>query len=241
MRKKKRKKKRNSRAPQLFRIKEFPPVTIAIILVNLFMFFYFAREVNVPPIFNTLVLSPYNLFVRKNFSSIIVSGFLHNDLTHLLLNMLGVFIFGTIIENRFGSFKTVAIYLGALLISMSFSILIYTFILEQNIAIIGASGALMGLIACAMLSDPFLITYETLIPLPVMIKGWLFIYADLKGFLGGETRGISHLAHLMGFLSVGFIFYFMNKDDKKVLRSGLWINIISFAAFLAARYYFDLF
>lgn len=233
----KKKSKKRPGSVGFFRIERFPVITVLIILANAAVFFYFSRFAADTDLLSSMILSPHNLFVEKNFLSIIFSGFLHKDLTHLGLNMLGVFIFGCILENRFGSLKTGMIYFGALALSMSFSMLIYTFILQKNVAIIGASGALMGLISCAMLSDPFLITYETLIPLPVMLKAWMFIYADLKGFLSGETAGISHLSHLMGFLSVSVIFYFMNKRDRELLRTGLWINIFSFIAFVIAGSY----
>jgi len=114
---------------------------------------------------------------------------------------------------------------------MSFSILIYTYVLNKNIAIIGASGALMGLISTAMLLEPFAITYEMLLPIPVMIKGWIFLYWDIIGFLGGERDGTSHLGHLLGFLSIAVLAYFLGQKDKKVMRAGLVINIASFIIF----------
>ena len=145
--------------------------------------------------------------------------------------MVGVFIFGSIVERRFGAGKMLAIYVTALILSMLFAVVIYTFVLHKYVAIIGASGALMGLISCAMLADPFRITYETLLPIPVMIKGWMFCYADVKGFLGGEMDGVSHLAHLLGFLSIAVIIYFSNKEDKKVFLKGLIVNLVSFVFF----------
>ena len=41
----------------------------------------------------------------------------------------------------------------------------------------------MGLVSAAMLLDPFAMTYEMIVPLPVMVKGWMFLYADIGGFL----------------------------------------------------------
>lgn len=206
--------------------------TFLIILVNVFIFFYFCKSGTDSKLVESLVLTPANLFSKGNLSCLVTAGFLHNDVLHLLFNMLGIFIFGSVVERRFGAFKTLFIYAGALILSMFFSTVIYTFVMNKNVAIVGASGALMGLISCAMLADPFTITYETLLPIPVMVKGWMFFYADMRGFLNGETDGISHLAHLLGFLSIAGIVYFLEKKDRSVLFRGLVINGLSFCVFL---------
>jgi len=208
--------------------------TLLIIAANVAVFFYLRSGADAARLVPGLILSPHNLFVKGRVATILTSGFLHGDGGHLFFNCLGIFIFGSIVERKFGAAKTLFIYLGALVLSMSFSLIIYTFFLHKNVAIIGASGALMGLISCAMLADPFAVTYEVLLPIPVMIKGWMFFYADIRGFLGGESDGVSHLAHMLGFLSVAVIIYFMRGEDRRTLLKGLVINIISFGIFLAA-------
>ncbi len=182
----------------------------------------------------TFILYPGNL-MQGNFWCLVTSGFIHRNLSHLFFNMLGVFIFARIVERHLGIIKTLFVYFGALALSMLFSTIIYTFVLHRNVAIIGASGAVMGLISAAVLLDPFCITYELLFPIPVMVKGWMFFYADLKGFLSEEKGGTSHLAHLCGFLSVALLMYFLSKEDKQRMRLGLIINIISFIAFVLWR------
>jgi len=178
-----------------------------------------------------LFLHPSNL-LDGNYGCFFTSGFIHQDGSHLFFNMLGIFIFSNIVERKLGFFKTMFIYLGALSISMLFSTVVYTFFLHKNVAIIGASGALMGLISAAMLLDPLRITYEMLIPIPVMIKGWIFFYIDIKGLLNGEIDGVSHLAHLCGFLSVAILVYFLSKKDQKIMAAGLITNIASFFLFV---------
>lgn len=181
-----------------------------------------------------VILFPGNL-LQGNVACLVTSGFLHHNWQHLLGNMLGVFIFGRIVERRLGMMKTFFVYMGALVLSMLFATGVYAFVLQKNVAIIGASGAVMGLISAAMLLDPFRITFEMLLPLPVMVKGWIFLGADLRGFLGGEKDGVSHLAHLFGFLSVAVLVYFLSKEDKRKMTAGFVINILSFAGFLILK------
>ena len=180
------------------------------------------------------VLYPGNL-LEGRYWCLVTSGFLHRDWTHLALNMLGVFVFGRVVERHLGVARTLMIYFGALVISMMFSTAVYAFVFSKSVAIIGASGAVMGLLGAAMLLEPFAVTWEMFLPLPVMVKGWLFLLADLKGFLGGERDGVSHLAHLTGFLSVAFLVYLLSRKDQKKMRAGLIINICSFIAFWLAR------
>ena len=207
-----------------------------IIIANLLAFGFFHYSFQGRELAGSLILYPANLFAG-NYLCLITTGFIHYDWAHLGMNMLGVFVFARIVERYLGAGKTFFIYFGALGISMLFSTIVYTFILEENVAIIGASGALMGLIAAAMLLDPFCITYEMILPLPVMVKGWLFFYADLKGLLSSEPGGVSHLAHVFGFLSIVLLVYFLSSEDKRKMRTGLIINICSLGAVMVLRYY----
>ncbi len=176
-----------------------------------------------------LILYPGNLIQGKVWC-LITSGFVHYDGTHLLFNMLGLFVFGHIVQSRMGFAKTLFVYFGSLVLSMLCATVVYAAILHKSVAIIGASGAVMGLMGVAVLMAPFSITYEMLLPLPTMFKGWLFLWADLKGFLGGENDGVSHLTHLFGFASIIVLVYFLSDEDKRSFTLGLVINIVSLAA-----------
>ena len=213
-------------------------VGFAMVLINIYMFWFVNFTVKGYESLDLLILYPANLF-KGNLLCILASGFIHLDWTHLFLNLFGIIIFTRIVEKNLGPLKTFYIYVGALLISMTFSTVINYFILEKNIAIVGASGALMGIIAAAMILDPFYVTYDMIFPIPIMFKGWMFIYADLKGFLSASRDGVSYLSHLIGYLSVAFLVYFLSKRDKTKMRTGLIINIISFLTFLLLRYLFD--
>jgi len=169
------------------------------------------------------ILSPEQLMSGRIWT-LITSGF-----------MLGVFIFARIVENQLGFKKTMFVYFGSLVISMATATFLYAAVMHKQTAIIGASGAVMGLIAAAMLLDPFNVTYEMILPVPVIIKGWMFLYADVQGFLGGEGDGVSHLAHICGFFSVMIIVYFLSHRDKQQMRAGLIVNMVFLLAYFLLR------
>lgn len=84
-------------------------------------------------------LSHFN-FVHGDYYRIISSIFLHLDFSHLLFNMMSLFIFGKIIERIFGPWKLLIIYFTAgimgNLVSLSF---------DTVSTSAGASGAISGL------------------------------------------------------------------------------------------------
>lgn len=129
--------------------------------------------------------------------------FLHGGFTHLLFNMLGVWIFGTQIEALWGQ-RTFAIYyltcgLGAAAVYGLFALL--------GVGggwMLGASGALMGLLLAYGMTYPdnliFIFGF-----IPVKAKYMVIGYGlmDLLSIPRGD--GVAHLAHLGGLLT-GFIF-----------------------------------
>jgi len=207
---------------------------ILIVLAHVFVFFLTVFFGGDPQYLSSLILSTENL-ARGNFLCILTSGFVHANIYHLALNLFGILIFAPIVERKFGVFKTLFIYFGALGFSMFLSIVLYSVFLGRDVSLIGASGGLMGLIACAMLVDPFEVTYEMVFPIPVFIKGWMFIYIDLLGFLGGEVDGISHLTHLTGFFSIAILVYFLNAKDRKLMKEGFWANIVFVGLYLVLQ------
>lgn len=208
-------------------------LTIGLILLNIIA--YVASLFFSEPLLKSLINYPKDLLSSHAYT-LITAGFLHANLTHLLGNMLALFIFGRVVERGIGSLKMGLIYFGALILSGAFSSLIHLFLIVDNTGGLGASGAIMGLVASAILLNPFYLTYELLLPLPVMVVGWLTIYADLVGILNPAEDGIGHFAHLGGFLSIAVIAYFMNIDDKEQLKKGFLINIISLAVVLTVYF-----
>ncbi|MFP4118076.1 MAG: rhomboid family intramembrane serine protease [Candidatus Woesearchaeota archaeon] len=199
--------------------------TVIIISINVVMF---VASLFFPSAWISMLgISPLNLFEGRWYT-LITAGFLHADAAHLLGNMIFLLVFGRVLERRLGSTKTALIYFGALIISGVFSNLVY-FIMGVDILGIGASGALMGLVAAGMLLDPFYITYFFVFPLPIMVVGWTAIYSDITGILTPMDTNIGHMAHMGGFLSITVLMYFFTDQERSDLRKGLLINLLSLA------------
>jgi membrane associated rhomboid family serine protease len=76
---------------------------------------------------------------------LITSGFLHVEVTHILLNMLSLFWLGRMIEPALGHARYVAIYMASLLAGS-----LGVMILSPDELTLGASGAIYGLLGAAI-------------------------------------------------------------------------------------------
>src|SRR3989338_10702211 len=192
--------------------------TLLLIIANVIM--YFLSKTWTESLYKSLVFTPKSI-TDLNFLPMISSWFLHADLTHLAGNMIFLFIFGRIVERKFGFFRFLLIYFSSAIISDLVAGLIF------NQGGIGASGAIAGLVAAGTIIRPFYITYALGVPLPVLFVGWLALAADLSGLIKpvpGDTVG--HIAHLAGFFGITFLIYFLARRDKEI-RRGFAINLVS--------------
>ena len=126
--------------------------------------------------------------------------FVHVDFGHLLMNMLGVGFFGRGLVHRWGEKKFWEFYLtvgiGAGLIH---AIVALTTGIEGNARIIGASGAVYGILLAYACYWPDATVFIYFL-FPVKIK-YLMIAMILFVFLStstGSGHGISNLTHLSG-------------------------------------------
>lgn len=171
----------------------------------------------------SLVLTPNKILTAPYM--VITYGFLHANVIHLIGNMIALFVFGRVVEKRLG-IKMVFVYFVAMFISGIFYSIIHILI-NENTPMVGASGAVFGLMALAMLIDPFYITYALIIPLPVMLVAWIILLGDITGFLSNRADHIAHYAHLAGFSSVFIIYFLLSRNEKRLFKKGLLINILS--------------
>lgn len=128
------------------------------------------------------------------------------SLSHILFNMLGLFMFGYQVERQMGSWEFLMYYLvtGALAGLVSFAIYCAA---GTGTFLLGASGALFAVeLAFAAFFPNALIYIWGIIPLraPVMVLGYTAF--PLFFLLTGLQSGVAHLTHLSGF-AVGWLYF----------------------------------
>jgi membrane associated rhomboid family serine protease len=173
------------------------PWTLRLIVANIAM--YFVGELS-PVIRNQMVLIPAEIL--KYPWTPITYMFLHGSGTHILFNMISLFFFGPRVESRLGGRHFLLLYFisgisGALLS-----------LLSPNVPIVGASGAIFGVMfafARYWPRDPIYIWGI----LPIEAR-WLILIMTVMNLLPalsaiGSRDGIAHFAHLGGFLG-GYLY-----------------------------------
>lgn len=147
--------------------------------------------------------------------------FLHRDLFHLAANMLGLYVFGSVVEQRLGSRTFIAFYLfcgvGAALVTMLLNPLL-------GIApFYGASAAVLGVsIAFALLwPDAELLVFP--LPVPLRARTVAIGLVAIDGLMLVLERahivadGLAHEAHLGGAL-MGYLFFRVQSMSRRPPR-----------------------
>ena len=126
--------------------------------------------------------------------------FVHGGFSHILFNMLALFIFGTQVERYMGSHEFLLFYFVTGTLAGIFSFLVYYFTGSYMVILMGASGAIFAVeLAYAVLYPDSIIYLWGILPLraPVMVLG--FTALELASSIFGLSRGVAHLTHLAGF------------------------------------------
>jgi membrane associated rhomboid family serine protease len=140
---------------------------------------------------------------------IITYAFLHStgNITHLLFNMLGLWMFGAEVERYVGPRRLLACYFASVITAALSQLFIPMIFGAPPGPTIGASGGVFGL----LLAYAFLFPTRKVIPLipPIPMPAWLFatLYAAVELFLGvtGTLSGIAHFAHLGGMVGSALV------------------------------------
>jgi len=126
--------------------------------------------------------------------------FVHGGFSHILFNMLALFIFGIQVERYMGSREFLLFYFVTGTLAGVFSFVVYYLTGAYGVILMGASGAIFAVeLAYAVLYPDSIIYLWGILPLraPVMVLG--FTALELGSSIFGLNRGVAHLTHLAGF------------------------------------------
>lgn len=156
--------------------------------------------------FNTGLFSPYQLATHM---------FAHANFFHILFNMYALWMFGAVLERSWGAKKFLIFY-----IICGLSAAVAQMFLVPTGAAIGASGAVMGLLAGFAYTYPNVQFYILPIPFPLKAKYLAAIYVLIDlfgGFAGGAGDNVAHWAHLGGFVMGLILVIIWGKSNKRNL------------------------
>jgi membrane associated rhomboid family serine protease len=195
---------RSTRSGISFYFPGFPPGVKWLITANVAVFLLgivTAGSATVADFISTLRLVPQAVVEFFAIWELATYMFLHGSFSHIIWNMLALWMFGAEIEREWGTKKFLQFYffcgVGAGICIVIANYLAHT----PRTPTIGASGAIFGiLLAYAMLFPNRTILWGFLIPIQVK---WFVLIIGVISFVsalyGGNT-GVSEFAHLGGLL-----------------------------------------
>jgi len=150
---------------------------------------------------------PAAVIELKWYWTFVTYMFMHGNISHILFNMLGLFIFGLHVERQMGSKEFLTFYLVTGALAGVFSFIVYYFTGNFIVALMGASGALYAVqLAYAILFPNSIIYIWGILPLraPIMVLGYTVL--SLFFVITGGGGNVAHLTHLAGF-AFGWLYF----------------------------------
>ena len=141
---------------------------------------------------------------------IITHMFIHSGILHIFFNMFALVIFGVAVEKRVSTLLFWIIYLlcgvGAYISQIIFS--------TPLDSMVGASGAIFGILTIYTLSFPDEEFFLFFIPIPIKIKFLYAVYILIELLSIHNSDNVGHYAHLGGALTGGIMYYLIKKIEK---------------------------
>lgn len=183
-----------------------------------------------------------HLFLAHDFKpyQLITYMFMHGGLTHLLFNMLALFMFGRVLESVWGTRRFLTFYMvtgiGAGLLQQLVQYIYFETQLSMYIGVnlgggieiqmseylnlwttVGASGAVYGILLAFAMTFPNEKLFVIPFPFPIKAKYFVMIFGAIELISGLTPRvgdNVAHFAHLGGMLfGLLLILYWRKKGD----------------------------
>ena len=219
-------------------IRNTSPIVTNLIIINSLVFFAQMAFGGMEPMNKVNDLFALHHYKSDAFRpyQLVTHMFMHGGFFHLFLNMLGLWMFGGLMEKIWGPKRFLIFYFICGLAAAVAQMANYTyayweidhsilsnedFILYQEIllrnATIGASGAIMGILAAYGYTFPNTQLFIMPIPFPIKAKWAILgiIAMDVFGGIANSSKDdIAHFAHVGGAIAGFLIVLYWNKKNK---------------------------
>lgn len=198
-------------APQMrMSIPRLTPVVKRLLIINIAVFL---AAIVIRPlgilIYEWFQLDPTSLPRALQVWRLVTYQFLHDprNIFHIVFNMLGLYFLGPTLERYWGSRRFLPFYLGCGVAGGLFYLLLVAVNFLPAMPLIGASGAILGMLAACAILFPHFVVFIFLFPIPIRVAAIAFtvIYFFFVITKGANAGGDA--AHLAG-MAAGAIYVF---------------------------------
>jgi membrane associated rhomboid family serine protease len=158
---------------------------------------------------------------------IVTYMFMHSgdNLMHIFFNMYALYMFGTAVEAVWGPKKFLFYYLFTGLGALALQFIVQAIELQQgapgwsaNVPMLGASGAVFGILAAYGMQFPNNEIHLMLPPVSLKAKYFVLIYAAIEIGMGLSPyqTGVAHFAHVGGALFGFLLIMFWRKRGERL-------------------------
>jgi rhomboid-like protein len=185
-------------------------VLYGLIAVNLLVFVAWTQARS-GPLAETLLLN--FLCSVESVSSgrvwtLLTACFSQMDVSHLLFNMLALWVFGQDVGRALGSRTLLQLYVVGGIVSMLAHVA-FGLVTGVDVPALGASGSVMAIsVLFAALFPQRTLLIMFVVPMPAAAAVGLYILLDVFGIFGGGRGNIAHAAHLGG-AAYGLLYWWL--------------------------------
>ena len=132
-------------------------------------------------------------------------GFMHGSFTHMLFNMIALYMFGAALEYTWGAKRFLTYYLVCVVGAGLLQLLVGWWTMSNGgnaYPTVGASGGVFGLLLAYGMLFPNHRLMLLFPPIPMKARTFVILYGAIELMLGftGLQPGVAHFAHLGGML-----------------------------------------
>ena len=198
-----------------------PPVTTALIVANVAIFLLQSILPGLVVPFALWPLGTAQAMAGVGFYpwQLVTYAFLHGGLLHLGFNMFALYMFGSPVEQVFGTRRYLLYYFVSVL-SAAFTQLAFAAFTGGIYPTIGASGGVFGLLLAYAKLFPHNRVMLLFPPIPMPARVFVFGYAAVELFLGvtGTQEGVAHFAHLGGMVGGYLLLRYWRSGPRRYPR-----------------------
>jgi membrane associated rhomboid family serine protease len=198
-------------APQMrLGFSSLTPVVMWLLIINVVVFlidtlFSSGQKNELTPLKSLFALIPATPMLTLQIWRLITYQFLHWDMSHIFWNMLGLFFLGPSLERQWGGKKFLTFYLSCGVAGGLFYILLVMTGFLSAGPMLGASGAILGVLTACAILFPHFVVFIVIFPVPIRVAAVILMGIAFFTVLSKGANAGGEACHFAG-IAVGAIY-----------------------------------